>query len=134
MPNLNPYVSFKDTARQAMEFYQQALGGDLDISTFEAFPDMVDPSEAANVMHAQLTTEDGLVLMASDTPSTMGYQPPQGISVSLSGPDVDKLRTWWDKLSEGGEPTMPFAEAPWGGYFGMFTDRFGIAWMVASSE
>jgi len=89
-----------------------------------------DPSEATLVMHAQLTTPEGLVLMASDTPSVMPYAAPQGISVSLSGTDADALRAAWDKLSAGGTITMPFEQAPWGALFGMFTDRFGIQWMV----
>lgn len=134
MPALNPYLSFRDNARAAMEFYHRALGGDLEVSTFESFPDMVpDPSEQALVMHAQLTTPDGLVLMASDAPSTMPYAPPQGISVSLSGDDADALRSAWDALTEGGTVEMPFEQAPWGGLFGMFTDRFGIHWMINAS-
>ncbi|MGX1933007.1 VOC family protein [Microbacterium resistens] len=135
MANLNPYLSFRDNAREAMEFYQGALGGELDISTFESFPDMVQgPDEASLVMHAQLTTPDGLVLMASDTPSAMPYAAPQGVAVSLSGPDADELRAAWDRLTDGASITMPFAPAPWGGLFGMFTDRFGIDWMVATTE
>lgn len=133
MPNLNPYISFKNQARDAMDFYHATLGGTLDVTTFEDFPDMVpDPAERTLVMHSQLTTDDGLVLMASDTPSMMPYADPAGISVSLSGSDVDALRRAWDGLADGGTVTMPFDQAPWGGYFGMFTDRFGIAWMVAT--
>ena len=74
MPSLNPYLSFKNDARSAMEFYQSVFGGDLDISTFGSFEGMVeDPSENDLVMHAQLTTPDGFILMASDTPSRMEY-------------------------------------------------------------
>ncbi|WP_424936182.1 MULTISPECIES: VOC family protein [Bacteria] len=135
MTSLNPYLSFRDNARAAMEFYQQALGGELEVMTFEAFPEMVpDPSEATLVMHAQLTTPEGLVLMASDTPSVMPYAAPQGISVSLSGTDADALRAAWDKLSDGGTVAMPFERAPWGALFGMFTDRFGIQWMVNAGQ
>ncbi len=135
MANLNPYLAFHDNARAAMEFYQQALGGDLDISTFGEMPEMgYEPSEAHLVMHAQLTTPDGLVLMASDTPASMDYVRPQGFSVSLSGTDADMLRQAWDRLSDGGNVTMPFEPAPWGGLFGMFTDRFGIDWMIAAGE
>ncbi|MDR6866643.1 PhnB protein [Microbacterium resistens] len=135
MPSLNPYLSFRDNARAAMEFYQQALGGELDVSTFEAFPDMIqDPGEKDLVMHAQLTTPDGLVLMASDIPSVMPYVAPQGISVSLSGTDTVALQDAWTKLSDGGTVTMPFVEAPWGGLFGMFTDRFGIDWMISAGQ
>ncbi|MBO9625655.1 MAG: VOC family protein [Microbacterium sp.] len=131
MANLNPYLSFRDNAREAMEFYQGVLGGDLDINVFSEFPDMLqDPSEADLVMHAQLTTPDGLVLMASDTPSSMTYVAPQGFSVSLSGTSAETTRAVWDRLSDGATITMPLAPAPWGGLFGMLVDRFGTAWML----
>ena len=130
--NLNPYISFQGTARAALEFYHSVLGGDLQVDDFTAFPDMgIDPSETHLVMHGQLTTADGLVLMASDTPSSMPYAAPAGISVSLSGDDADRLQAAWDGLSADGTVTMPYETPPWGGKFGMFQDKFGIDWMVA---
>lgn len=131
MAKLNPYLSFRTEARAAMEFYQDVLGGQLDINVFSEFPDMLqDPSEGDLVMHAQLTTADGLVLMASDTPSSMPYEKPQGISVSLSGTSPDATQAVWEKLADGAIITMPLGDAPWGGLFGMLVDRFGIAWML----
>lgn len=131
MANLNPYLSFRDNAREAMEFYQGVLGGELDVNVFSEFPDMLqDPSEGSLVMHAQLTTPDGLVLMASDTPSSMPYVAPQGFSVSLSGTSAETTRTVWEALSDGATITMPLAPAPWGGLFGMLVDRFGVDWML----
>lgn len=131
MVNLNPYLSFRTEARQAMEFYQSVLGGDLSIDVFGDFPDMVqDPSQKDLVMHAQLTTPEGQVLMASDTPDGMTYEPPQGISVSLSGNTQEVTQAVWDKLVDGGTVTMPLEAPPWGGTFGMLVDRFGIAWML----
>lgn len=131
MANLNPYLSFRDNAREAMEFYQSVLGGDLDINVFSEYPDMMqDPSEGDLLMHAQLTTPDGLVLMASDTPSAMPYVTPQGFSVSLSGTSAETTRAVWDGLSDGATVTIPLAVAPWGGLFGMLVDRFGVNWML----
>lgn len=131
MANLNPYLSFRDDARQALEFYQRVLGGELEITEFGAFPDMVqDPSQHELVMHGQLTTPDGLVLMASDTPNGMPYQTPQGFSVSLSGNTPARTQEIWDLLAEEGTVTMPLDVPPWGGTFGMLVDRFGIAWML----
>lgn len=131
MANLNPYLSFRTEARAAMEFYQSVLGGELDISVFGDFPDMVqNPDQHNLVMHAQLTTPDGLVLMASDTPDGMPYEKPQGISVSLSGNTQEETQRVWDGLAEGGTITMPLDVPPWGGTFGMLVDRFGIAWML----
>jgi len=135
MLTLNPYLSFKDRAREAIEFYRSVLGGELQLSTFGEYPGMVqDESEKDLVMHAQLETPDGFTIMASDTPSGMPYQPAAGFSVSLSGDDEEALQGYWDALSEGGTVTMPFEVPPWGGRFGMFTDRFGIDWMVAYTE
>lgn len=132
MPSLNPYLSFKNQAREAMTFYRSVFGGDLDISTFGQYEGMVqDPSENDLVMHAQLSTPDGFVLMGADTPSGVEYREPAGISVSVSGDDETALQAYWDALSEGGTVVMPFETPPWGGRFGMLTDRFGIDWMLA---
>lgn len=132
MPSLNPYLSFRNNAREAMGFYQSVFGGELDISTFGQFEGMVqDPAENDLVMHAQLTTPDGFVLMAADTPTGMSYEAPAGISVSVSGDDEASLQRYWDGLADGGTVVMPFETPPWGGRFGMLTDRFGIDWMVA---
>jgi PhnB protein len=132
MASLNPYISFEKQAREAMGFYQSVFGGDLEISTFGQFEGMVqDPSESDLVMHAQLTTPDGFVLMAADTPTGMEYRRPAGISVSVSGDDEPALQRYWDGLADGGTVVMPFDTPPWGGRFGMLVDRFGIDWMVA---
>lgn len=132
---LNAYLSFRNNARAALEFYQGALGGELSIDTFGSYPEMGhSPSENNLVMHGQLTLPDGHTLMASDTPSGMTYEKPQGFSVSFSGPDEAALRSVWEALAEGGTITMPLDTPPWGGLFGMLVDRFGIAWMVATGE
>jgi PhnB protein len=103
---LNPYLRFGDDAQNAMTFYPSVLGGELTISTFGEFHASEDPAEQDKVMHAQLETPDGLVLMASDTPTAMEYRPQAGVSISLSGDDEDRLRGHWERLSEGGtEPS-----------------------------
>lgn len=131
MPSLNPYISFRDNAREAMEFYQSVLGGDLQVMTFDGFQMGQAESDNDKVMHSQLSTPNGFVLMASDTPPPAEYREPQGMSISLSGDDEDLLRGLWDGLSDGATITMPLEAPPWGGLFGMLVDRFGIAWMVA---
>lgn len=129
---LNPYLGFRDDAREALEFYHRVFGGELTISTFGEFHVSDDPAEADHVMHGQLETPSGFTLMASDTPSSMPYSPGSTISVSLSGEaaDSEELRRYWDALADGGQVTMPLEQAPWGATFGMVTDRFGTAWMV----
>jgi PhnB protein len=127
---LNPYLNFRDNAREAMTFYESVFGGELTVSTFADFQASDDPAEQDKVMHSQLETPDGLVLMAADTPAGMEYRPQAGVSVSVSGGDEPRLRGYWERLSEGGTVTMPFEKAPWGATFGMCVDRFGTSWMV----
>ena len=128
---LNPYLSFRDNAREAMEFYQSVFGGKLDVSTFADAGGMgVPDDEQGKVMHAMLDVPGVLTLMGSDTPSHMEYHEPAGISVSLSGDDDATLRGWWDGLSTDGKVNVPLEVAPWGDAFGMFTDKYGIDWMV----
>ena len=129
---LNPYVNFPDAqAREAMEFYQSVLGGDLSIMTFG---DMgTEGPTATQVMHGQLTTPGGITLMGADAPPEMvQVRFGDNVSISLSGgaEDGDELRAWFAALSEGGEVRQPLEAAPWGDEFGMFVDRFGICWMV----
>jgi PhnB protein len=126
---LNPYINFKDDARQALEFYQSVFGGELNISTFGEFGAQ-DAADTDKVMHGQLTTDAGLTIMAADTPSSVTYQAPGGISISLSGDDDATLRRYWDALLDGATVIEPLEVAPWGDAFGMLTDRFGVTWLV----
>lgn len=128
---LNPYISFRDNAREAMNFYQSVFGGDLRVSTFGDYQASDDPAEADKVMHGMLTTPQGLVLMGADTPNSMEYREGSSISISLSGEDEAELRGYYDKLSgDGGSVTVPMEKSPWGDVFGMCTDRYGIGWLV----
>jgi PhnB protein len=127
---LNPYLSFRDNAREAMEFYKTVFGGKLDINTFEELHASDDPSENNKVMHAMLEAENGVTFMASDTPNSMEFTSGSNISMSLSGDNEAELRAYYEKLSAGGAVTMPLEKAPWGDTFGMCTDKFGINWMV----
>lgn len=127
---LNPYLSFRDAARQAMDFYQSVFGGELTRSTFAEYHASEDPAEQDKIMHSQLKTDGGLVLMLADTPNSMEYTPGNNYSVSLSGDDEAELRGYWDRLAEGGTVAMPLEKAPWGDTFGMCTDKFGVSWLV----
>ncbi|PZF85128.1 VOC family protein [Jiangella anatolica] len=127
---LNPYIAFRDNARQALEFYQSVFGGDLRLNTFGEIGGSDDPSEASKIMHGQLEAANDLVLMAADTPAGMEHTPGGNISISLSGDDEDTLRGYWEGLSGSGTVTEPLTQAPWGDTFGMCVDQFGVAWMV----
>jgi PhnB protein len=127
---LNPYLTFDGNAREAMETYKEIFGGELSINTFGDLGAAQDEAMRDKVMHSMLETPAGFTLMASDSPPGMPFQPGNTISISLSGDDEDDLRGYWEKLSGGGQVTMPFEEQMWGDIFGMCVDRFGVAWMV----
>ncbi|MDT4990944.1 MAG: PhnB protein [Actinoplanes sp.] len=126
---LNPYIAFAGTAREAMEFYQSIFGGTLVVNTFGDFG-TPEPELADKIMHAQLETDLGYTIMASDTAPGMTVTPGSTITISLSGDDSDALRGYFEKLSEGGTVTMALEKQMWGDEFGQLTDRYGIAWMA----
>jgi PhnB protein len=130
---LNPYISFENNARQAMEFYKGVFGGNLTLNTFGELG-APDSPDADKVMHGQLETNSGFTLMASDTPAGMQRNPGDNITISLSGDDADELRGYWGQLSDGGTVTMPLEKQMWGDEFGMCVDRFGVPWMVNISQ
>ena len=126
---LNPYLNFSGNARQALEFYEDVFGGTAVLSTYGEYGDPAAP-EAGKVMHGQLETSSGFTLMAADNPPGMERDAGNNISVSLSGDDVDELRGYWAKLSDGGTVSVPLEKQMWGDEFGMCLDRFGIPWLV----
>lgn len=127
---LNPYINFRDNTREAMEFYQTVFGGKLQMATFKDYHASQDPSEENLIMHSQLEDDNGIVLMASDTPGRMEYRPGTNMSISLSGNNEAELTGYFEKLSAGGTVTMPLEKAMWGDSFGMCVDKFGVQWLV----
>ncbi len=95
---LNPYLSFKDNTRQAMQFYQAVFGGDLRMSTFKEYHASQAPSEDNKIMHAELHGDNGIVFYASDTPDRMEYHSGTNISMSLTGDNEAELRNYFQKL------------------------------------
>lgn len=126
---LNPYLNFQGNTRQAMEFYQSVLGGELSVHTFgdSGITEGVDPE---HVMHATLETPEGFTIMAADLPPGMPFEAGGPISVSVSGEDAETLQSYWDGLSAQATVIMPFEPQVWGDVFGMCLDQFGIKWMV----
>lgn len=127
---LNPYLSFRDSARDALAFYQTVFGGEVTISRFADFGISDDPAEQDKVMHGMLVGDNGLVLMAADTPDELGLASGSSISVSLSGDDTELLTGYWKALSTYGTVTVPLEPSPGGATFGMCTDAFGTDWLV----
>ncbi len=125
---LNPYFSFKDNTREAMDFYKTVFGGKVVMQTFKDFNVSKDPSEDNKIMHAMLEAENGITFMAADTPN--GMPPGTNGSVALSGDNESELKGYFNKLAVGGMVTMPMEKSPWGDQFGMVVDKFGVTWMV----
>jgi PhnB protein len=126
---LNPYIHFKNNARQAMEFYNGVFGGKLTLSTFKEFDP--DSKQGDLIMHGMVETDNGLTLMGSDMPDEMGvFQAGNNFTVSLIGENEAELRRYWDGLAAGATVTVPLDKSPWGDTFGMLTDKFGTDWMV----
>lgn len=128
---LNPYIGFKDNARQAMEFYKTVFGGTLEFRTFKEFHASEDQGEDNKIMHSVLQAGNGVMFMAADTPNGMEYKAGTSISMSLTGEDRTELSGYFDKLSAGGRVLMPLEKAEWGDTFGMCVDKFGVQWMVS---
>ena len=130
---LNPYITFDGNAREALEFYKDALGGDLNLSTFGEYGPQ-NPAIDDKIMHGQLETPNQFTLMGADTPPGMEHTAGNNIGISLSGDDAGELRGYWEKLSDGGTVTTPLEKQMWGDEFGQFVDRFGITWLVNISQ
>jgi len=134
LSTINPYLTFTGNCEEAMTFYKDALGAELELLNFEGSP-MEVPEEYKNkIMHATLKFE-GIILMASDTmPGADGPTAPvnQGnnIAISIAAKNLEDGEKFFNNLSDGGIIKMPFEETFWGAKFGMFTDKFGINWMV----
>jgi PhnB protein len=124
------YLSFNGNAREALEFYQSCIGGELAIDTIGSGP-MAEhyPADAHNlVMHGQLT-KGGVNLMASDMGGneiTVG----NNVSMMLFCDTYADARSCFEKLSQGGHVSHPISDAFWGGIFGHLTDKYGFTWMV----
>lgn len=137
MAQINPYIHFNGNAEEAFTFYKSVFGGEFALVI--RFKDMpsdpnspISEAEADKMMHIALPIGKYDVLMASDTPEFMGKhnenETRSKISISAeSKEEADKL---FNGLSAGGQIEVPIADSPWGSYFGMFRDKFGIEWIV----
>jgi uncharacterized glyoxalase superfamily protein PhnB/uncharacterized protein YndB with AHSA1/START domain len=128
---LNPYLFFNGTCREAFELYAQVLGGRIEaMLTHRETPAAsgVPAGWQDKIIHARMMLSSG-PLMASDAPPAH-FQAPQGFSVNISVADPAEAERVFHALAEGGKVTMPIAKTFWAVRFGMLVDRFGIPWMV----
>lgn len=131
---LEPYIFFYGRCEEALAFYKDVFGGNYELQRVKDSPmaDRVPPEARDGVMHAKFDGP-GFQFMATDGPSTKHVDPEEGnISLSLEIEDAANAERLFAKLGEGGSVMMPFADAFWGGKFGVLTDKFGIEWMISA--
>ncbi len=135
MASINPYINFNGNAEEAFMFYKSVFGGEFakiirlkDLSIPE-FP--IAENDANKIMHIALPIGKNM-LMANDVPESMGRtnENENRSKISISAESKEEADKLFNGLSAGGKIEMPIADSPWGSYFGMFRDKFGIEWMV----
>ncbi|MCG8700735.1 MAG: VOC family protein [Bacteroidales bacterium] len=130
---LNPYLNFNGNCEEAMNFYKECLGGNLEFSTFDTAPMEVPEDYKKKILHSTLKFGDA-VFMASDTMPGYEVQMGSSFAISINASSLDQAQSFFGKLSEGGNVMMPFEKAFWGGMFGMLQDKYGVNWMVSFQE
>jgi PhnB protein len=129
--DVNPYLNFNGNCEEAFRFYEKHLGGKIEsIHTFAGSPmeNQLPPEWGNKVMHIRMKVGT-TVLMGSDAPGDR-YQAPQGFSVSLNLKDESEADRVYAALSMKGKILMEIQQTFWAKRFAMFTDRFGIPWMI----
>ncbi len=128
----NPYLAFDGRCKEAFELYERCLGGKVvsmvryvDTPAGEHMP----PDTGDRIMHARLVLGDQ-VLMGCDAHPAMPYDGIRGNDVAINLTDADEAERLFAALSEGGTVQMPIGETFWCVRFAMFTDRFGVPWMI----
>jgi PhnB protein len=131
MTNINAYINFPGNTREAMAFYKECLGGELELNTVAGSPIENDVPESVRqgILHSTLTTEN-FTLMASDM-RPADQLPQEGpISLMINCTSDEEASQLFGKLSEGGSVFCPLGPSFWGATFGGLTDKFGINWLV----
>ncbi|NIK93570.1 VOC family protein [Mangrovimonas sp. CR14] len=136
MAQINPYIHFNGNAEEAFTFYKSVFGGDFAmVIRFKDLPNSEHPipeSEAEKIMHIALPIGETDLLMASDTPEFMGKHNENETrsKISISADSKEEADQLFNGLSVGGTIEVPISDSPWGSYFGMLRDKYGIEWMV----
>ncbi len=136
MAQINPYIHFNGNAEEAFTFYKSVFGGEFAMvmrfkdMTFEGSISTAD--EANKIMHIALPIGKHNLLMGSDSPAALGTHNEQETrsKISITADSKEEADKLFNGLSAGGQVEMPIQDSPWGSYFGMFRDKFGIEWMV----
>jgi len=135
MPSINPYLNFNGNTEEAFKFYRSVFG--TNFITVQRFRDTPEESRLPEsvrdkIMHISLPIGNGNILMGTDALEEMGHPLTVGnnFSLSLSANSEEEADRYFNALSKGGKISVPLEKAFWGAYFGAFTDRFGIQWMI----
>ena len=136
MAQINPHVNFNGNAEEAFTFYKSVFGGEF--AKVIRFKDLASPEykvakkEENKIMHIALPIGRDSMLMANDVPEAMGRtnENENRSKIVISAESKEEASKLFHGLSEGGNIEMPIGDSPWGTYFGMFRDKYGIEWMV----
>src|SRR5438105_4324408 len=126
---LSPYINFQGRAREAMEFYHEVLGGNLELLTLNEQGASTPARPGDSIMYSRLEADGALIIGVDghpDYPAKVG----ENLAIALGGTDRDRLTKMFNDLAEGGKRKMPLTKQPWGAEVSWFTDKFGINWMV----
>ena len=131
----HPYLNFDGKAEEAFDFYRTVFGGEFTTKMRMADgpgSEKLAEEDRDRIMHISLPIDEGTVLMASDIMPSMGQKLTEGnnMYIMLAPDSREEAKRLFDQLSKGGEVEMPLEDQFWGDYFGSFTDKFGIRWMV----
>jgi PhnB protein len=133
MAAVNPYLTFSNSCEAAFNHYKKAFGGEfVNLTRFgDGAAEQSDPAEKDKIMHVALPIGKDTILMGSDSPDSMGpITPGNQFSVAIQADSEAEADHLFNSLSAGGQVFMPMGKAPWGAYFGMFADQFGIQWLI----
>ncbi len=139
MARTSTYLNFNGNTEEAFYFYQSVFEGNFighvarfgDMPVCEGSP-VVSEEDKKLILHIELAITGGHVLMGTDSPSSMGFNLKFGNNsyINLEPDTKEEAKRLFDSLSEGGAIGMPLQDMFWGAYYGSFTDRFGVNWMV----
>lgn len=133
MPQPIAYLSFKGNCKEAMQFYESALGGKIEVMMSGAdspMAAMIPPETAHQILHARLVLPDGGLLFAGDCPQHLPYEGIKGMSLTLNYDSISEAERAFNALADGGTITMPMQPAFWAKAWGMLVDRFGTPWII----
>ena len=131
MTNINPYLRFNGNCREAMTFYKESLGGELNLQSVGESPmcEQMPASMRQSILHSTLI-KGALVIMASDMVMEEGLTKGNAVSMLLNCSSEEEIKTLYFKLSDGGKATHPLENTFWGALFGDLTDKFGNHWLL----